>query len=147
MIFAAVCEVLTKAFFAAEKTKYPMIAAAVSMTFNVAVIVIFGKQLSVGGIALVSALAAAVNMAVNLFFAYRTGMISRVRADVWDIAKNVLSALIMGAAVWFVYPSTGSMPQIIGFALSVLAGVFVYAVCVTVLRSEEMCGILKKLKR
>jgi uncharacterized integral membrane protein len=38
------------------------------------------------------------------------------------------------------------MPVIVGFALSVLAGVIVYAVCVTVLRSEEMRGILKKLK-
>lgn len=146
MVFAAVCEVLTKAFFAAEKTKYPMIAAAFSMTFNVVLIVTLGERLSVGGIALISGLASAVNMAVNMFFAYRTGMISKVRADVLDIVKTVFSALVMGAAVWFVYPLTGSLPEIVGFALSVLAGVAVYAVCVTVLRSEEMCGILKKLK-
>ena len=146
MVFAAVSEVLTKAFFAAEKTKYPMIAALVSVTFNIAVVVCIGGWLHIGGIALVSGLAAAVNMAVNLFFAYRTGMISKSRADVLDLAKTVVSALVMGAAVWFVYPLMSGLPMIVGFALSVMAGVLVYAASVTVLRSEEMRGILKKLK-
>ena len=85
-------------------------------------------------------------MAVNLIFAYRTGMITKARADVLDLAKTVVSALVMGAAVWFVYPLMSGLPMIVGFALSVLAGVLVYAVCVTVLRSEEMHSILKKLK-
>jgi putative peptidoglycan lipid II flippase len=146
MVFAAVSEVLTKAFFAAEKTKYPMIAAIISMAFNVAVVVLIGGWLHIGGIALISGLAAAVNMLVNLIFAYRTKMISRSRADVLDIRKTIVSALVMGAAVWFVYPLTSSLPVIVGFALSVLAGIIVYAVCVTVLGSEEMRGILKKLK-
>lgn len=146
MVFAAVSEVLTKAFFAAEKTKYPMIAAIISMAFNVAVVVLIGGWLHIGGIALISGLAAAVNMLVNLIFAYRTKMISRSRADVLDLGKTIVSALIMGAAVWFVYPLTSSLPVIVGFALSVLAGVIVYAVCVTVLRSEEMRAILKKLR-
>ena len=144
MVFAAVSEVLTKAFFAAEQTKYPMIAAAVSMTFNAAVIVFLGGWLHIGGIALVSGLAAAVNMLVNLIFAYRTGMISKSRADLLDITKSVLSALIMGAAVWFVYPLTAGMPMIIGFALSVMAGVIVYAAGVTVLRSEEIKKLVAK---
>lgn len=147
MVFAAVSEVLTKAFFAAEKTKYPMIAAVISMTFNIAVVVLIGGWLHIGGIALISGLAAAVNMLVNLIFAYRTKMISWVRADAADIVKTVISAFLMGAAVWFVYPLTSGLPMIVGFALSVMAGVIVYAVCVTVLRSEEMRGILKKLKR
>ena len=63
-----------------------------------------------------------------------------------DLGKTIVSALVMGAAVRFVYPLTSSLPVIVGFALSVLAGVIVYAVCVTVLGSEEMRGILKKLK-
>ncbi|MGN1346341.1 MAG: murein biosynthesis integral membrane protein MurJ [Eubacteriales bacterium] len=146
MVFAAVCEVLTKAFFAAEKNKYPMIAALVSMTFNVGVILTLGDRLSVGGVALVTGLSSGVNMAVNLFFAYRTGMISRSRADLWDIAKTILSALVMGAAVDFVHSRAAALPQLLAFALSVLVGVAVYAVCVTLLRTEEMRGILKKLK-
>ncbi len=146
MVFAAVSEVLTKAFFAAEKTKYPMIAAVISMTFNVAVVVLIGGWLHIGGIALISGLAAAVNMLVNLIFAYRTKMISWVRTDALDIVKTVVSALVMGTAVWFVYPLTSGLPMLVGFALSVMAGVIVYAVCVTLFRSEEMRGILKKLR-
>ncbi len=143
MVFAAVCEVLTKAFFATEKTKFPMIAAAVSMTFNVAVIVLFGSRLSVGGIALISGLAAAVNMTMNLIFAYREHLIRRNAHDYLDIAKTVVSAAVMGGAVWFVNTLTADMPRLVGFALSVFAGVLVYAICVTLLRSDEMKKLLK----
>ena len=146
MVFTAVSEVLTKAFFAAEKTKYPMLAAVVSMTFNIVVVILIGGWLHIGGIALISGLAAAVNMLVNLIFAYRTKMISRSLPDVLDIVKTIVSAAVMGVTVGFVYPLTSALPMIVGFALSVLTGVIVYALCVTVLRSEEMCGILKKLK-
>ncbi len=147
MVFAAVCEVLTKAFFAAEKTRYPMIAALISMTFNVTLILTLGERLSVGGIALLTGLSSAVNMFVNLLFAYRTGMISRHLADVGDIAKTIASAVVMGAAVGLVDRLTANLPRLAGFGLSVLAGVAVYAVCVTALRSEEMGAILKKLTR
>lgn len=146
MVFAAISEVLTKAFFSAEKTKYPMIASVCSMAFNVIVIVLVGGWLHIGGIALISGLAAAVNAIVNLFFAYRTGMISRVGKDIADIAKSVISAVIMGAVVGVVYFLLSSLPLIIAFALSVIAGVVVYAVFTLILRSEEMLGIIGKLK-
>ncbi len=147
MVFAAVCEVLTKAFFAAERTKYPMVAALISMTFNVVLIVLLGERLSVGGIALLTGLSSAVNMIVNLIFAYRTKMVSRHFADVRDIVKTTVSAVLMGSVVRVVCAQAENLPLPVGFGLSVLAGVAVYAVCVTVLRSEEMGAILKKFHR
>lgn len=145
MVFAAVTEVLTKAFFAAEQTKYPMIASICSMVFNVLVIAVLGGWLSIGGIALITGLASAVNMLVNLIFAYRTGMISRVGSDAADIAKSVISAVVMGAAVRSVYSLLSSLPLLLAFALSVIVGAVVYALCVLLLRSEELLGIVKKL--
>lgn len=146
MVFAAVSEVLTKAFFSAEKTKYPMIASVCSMAFNIIVILLFGGWLHIGGIALISGLAAIVNAGVNLFFAYRTGMISRVRSDIADIVKSVVSAVVMGVFVGIAYFLTSALPLIVSFALSVLVGVIVYALCTLLLRSEEMRGIVGKLR-
>lgn len=148
MVFAAVTEVLTKAFFAAEQTKYPMIASICSMTFNVLVIVVLGSRLNIGGIALITGLSSAVNMLVNLIFAYRVGMIGCIRADYIDIGKSVLSALVMGIAVYVVYDrvcvSVLALSTLPAFALSVIIGVIVYGMAVLLLRSEEMRGIMKR---
>lgn len=150
MIFTAVCEVLTKAFFSVEKTKLPMISAAISMIFNIAVIAVFGSDLGVGGIALVSGLAAAVNMAANLIFALRQGLIGHSGADIADILKSLLSTAVMAAAVWAVYRALhgmGSVGSVVSFALSVLTGVVVYAIASFILKSAEIRGMIDSVRK
>ena len=146
MIFAAVCEVLTKAFFAVEKAKIPMTAAIVSMVFNVTLLLVVGERLGVGGIALISGLSAGVNMAVNLIFAVRHRMLTPQKPDIADIGKSLVSAVLMGAAVYAVYRFMQDSGKLAAFALPTIAGVLVYAVLVTVLRSEEMNGIINKVR-
>ena len=146
MIFTAVCEVLTKAFFAVEKTKIPMTAALASMVFNVGLLLVIGDRLTVGGIALLSGLSAGVNMAVNLVFAVKHGLVTPVKADIADTAKSILSAAVMGAAVYAVYALMDG-GRILSFAVPTLTGVIVYAILVTVLKSEEINGILNVLRK
>ncbi len=159
MLFSACGEVLTKAFFAAERTKLPMIASLISLAFNAAAIyasrALLGEKFGVGTIALMTALSAAVNMTINLIFACRKKLIpsSGLLSDGLDIGKSVLSALIMGAAVWFLREKcvSSGMGRLAGFALPVLAGAAVYALCVFLLRSGEMrmlcAAIAGKLKK
>lgn len=153
MVFAAVGEVLTKAFFAVEKTRLPMISSVISMGFNIAVIVLFGEKLGIGGIALVSALSSAVNMGVNWIFAVKHGLISPDRDDILDLLKSILSAALMGGAVYFAaqLPAVSGAGRIIGFAVPVFIGVMVYALCTALLRSSEMTALIRvfssKLKR
>jgi putative peptidoglycan lipid II flippase len=147
MLFSACGEVLTKAFFAAEKTKLPMIASLVSMAFNAAALyggrAILGERFGVGAIALTTALSAGVNMGVNLVFAFRRGMISSRTSDWADIAKSVASALVMGAVVHVLFGLAGSLGvgRLTGFILCALAGAAVYALCALVLKSGEMTGL------
>ena len=146
MLFSACGEVLTKAFFAAEKTKLPMIASVISMLFNIAAIYalrfLLGERFGVGAIALMTAVSAAVNMGINLFFAYRNELLPRAPADRTDILKSVGSAAVMGATVWFVRDRcAGTTGRIAGFALPVLAGATVSLVCVFLFRSEEAGAI------
>jgi putative peptidoglycan lipid II flippase len=144
MIFCAVNEVLTKAFFAEEKTKIPMISAIASMVFNVAVVALFGKKLGIGGIALVSGLAVMLNAAINGIIAKKTAVLSPAKKDGADIVKSLVSAVVMGGAVSVVYGFTAGMGGILSFGLAVGAGVVVYAILTLLLRSEEM-GILKSM--
>ena len=148
MVFAAVSEVLTKAFFAAEKMKYPMIASICSIGVNVILVAIFGTKLGIWGIALVASIAIGVNMLINLLMALKQKLISPVAADAVDLLKSILAAAVMGVAVGFlspVLPLTG----IANFAVSVVIGIIVYALAVTILQSDEIkmvFGFLRKRK-
>jgi len=144
MVFCAVNEVLTKAFFAEEKTKIPMFSAVCSMIFNIAVITLFGEKLGVGGIALVSGIAVMLNMTVNGIIAKKTAVLLPTWRDGADLLKSILSATLMGGAVWVIYGLTAHMGTILSLGLSILAGVVVYALLTLILRSEEM-GMMKAM--
>ncbi len=148
MLFAAVGEVLTKAFFAVEKNKFPMIAAMCAMAFNAALVFLLRDRLNVGGIALISGVATALSTAVNLAFAYREKLLTFHFGDVIDVIKSVISALVMGGAV---YATTclihGKIATVWEFILSVLVGVTVYAAAVLLLKSEEITPILSLLRK
>ena len=146
MLFAAVGEVLTKAFFAVQKMVYPMISALISVAVNVTVILTFGKSLGIGGIALMSALSAVLNMAINYIFARRHRLITRSVHDLLDIVKSVGCALVMGAAVWFVGSKLGGSGKLVGFLIPVLCGVAVYAVSAVIVRSDEITGLFSAVK-
>lgn len=151
MIFCALNEVLTKAFFAEEKAKIPMVSAIVSMVFNIGVIALFGEKLGVGGIALTSGIAVMLNMFINAFIAGKKAILIPTASDGLDLLKSVISAVIMGGAVYGVFHATESTGRICSFAVSVLAGIVVYAIATLVLRSEEMImlknTILKKIRK
>jgi putative peptidoglycan lipid II flippase len=147
MIFAAVCEVLTKAFFAVEKTALPMISSIISMTFNVAVVLLFGDKLGIGGIALVSVAATIVNMAINLTFATKKKLITPSGRDILSIVKSLASAALMGGAVWYVSTLTEGISKVVALLLPVLAGVLIYALVSLILRSEEMKSVLTIFKK
>lgn len=138
MIFSAANEVLTKAFFAEEKAKIPMIASIVSMGFNIGVIALFGEKLGVGGIALTSGLATMLNLLVNVVAAGKTGLWKPSAADVADVLKSVLAAVVMGGAVFLVFQNTAYFGRLLSFVLSVLSGVAIYAALTLLFRSEEM---------
>jgi putative peptidoglycan lipid II flippase len=147
MVFAAICEVLTKAFFAAEKMTIPMISAISAMVFNIAVVLIVGTRLGIWGIALMTAVSAAVNMTLNLIFAQKKGLIKITGRGVLDIAKSVFSAVAMGAVVWLISRYTSGMPRIAAFILPVLAGAAVYILLTLILRSDETMSVIKAVKK
>ena len=147
MVFAAICEVLTTAFFAAEKMTIPMISAISAMVFNIAVVLIVGTRLGIWGIALMTAVSAAVNMTLNLIFAQKKGLIKITGHGVLDIAKSVFSAVAMGAVVWLISRYTSGMPRIVAFILPVLAGAAVYILLTLILRSDETVSVIKAVKK
>jgi len=144
MVFLAANEVLTKAFFADGNTKIPMVSSLISMVFNVALVSIFAERLGVGGIALASGIAMILNFAVNCAVMWhREGKLFSL-LDAKDLAVSLVSAAVMGVAVYFARSITGS--SIIDLALATLIGMAVYFIASILLRSEETEFFLKKLR-
>jgi len=149
MIFMAANEVMVKALFAANRPKIPMVSSLASMVFNIALVTVFGSRLGIGGIALVSAFATVVNLAINLIMAHRTNVCRFTLRDVLDIAVSVICALIMIPAILGVSSLVGS--AILKVVLSVAVAVPVYFIASLILRSEEakfiISPVMRKLKK
>ncbi len=146
MLFQAVSEVLTKAFFAVEQNRLPMFSSLISMCFNVIAVILLGERLGVGGIALITSISSAINMAVNMIFAYKKKLITRSLHDISDIVKSVVFALVMATTVAFAYSASASLPTVAAFSLAVLTGILSYAVLSIIFRSDSIRGIFGKNK-
>ena len=144
MIFMAANEVIVKALFAAEKPKIPMISSLISMGVNVAVVTVFGSSLGVGGIALVSALATALNLAINVFVAHRRDVCRFGWTDVFDFLKSLVSAGAMVPVILVISSHVGS--PIFKIVLCVAAAAPVYFIVSAVLRSEESKFVINAVK-
>ena len=83
--------------------------------------------MGIGGIALSSALAVLVNAALNMVVRYIGGDKVLIMSDVLQILAMLASAIVMGAAVFFL---AQYFEGIMGLALSVVIGAVIYfALC------------------
>jgi peptidoglycan biosynthesis protein MviN/MurJ (putative lipid II flippase) len=145
MLFMAANEVLTKAFFAENRPKIPMLTSLIAMTANIGLVAVLSR-FGIGGIALASGLAAGIQCLLNAVFMGRQAKSALPRSDFADLLKSVLAALVMGGVL---YPLLPILPggRILSTALAVLIGMAVYAAAALLLRSEEARFLLRPLKR
>lgn len=147
MLFMSVNEVLTKAFFSEKRVIAPMVSSVISMGANIVAIMLFAEKMGVFGVALMSALATVLNCAINYCVMHRREKMFALR-DWLDVGRSLLSAAVMGAAVWFSYSFCQErFGKLLTFAIPVVLGVLVYAVVSLLIGSEEWKPILKKLRR
>lgn len=143
MLFMAANEVMSKAFFAENRPKIPMITSLIAMAVNMGLVVILSR-FGIGGIAISSGIAVAVQCIGNAIAYCRVFGTRFPGSDLWDMGKSVLAALAMGGVVHVCLPYLpgGYLLQAV---LSVLIGAVVYALITLVLRSEEAGFILSRL--
>lgn len=149
MVFLAVNEVLIKGFFAAEKTKVPMVSALIAMAVNVGLLLVVAAlwqdRLTVGMIALLSGVATAVNMTINAIRAAKSRMMRFGRGDWLEIGKILVCTGGMVPAVWLVHSRIhGNFFQV---AVGALVGILVYALLTMFVRCETMGMLLDLVRR
>ena len=140
----SVNEVLTKTFFADGKTLVPMISSIISMTLNVILVVSLSSVIGVGGIALISGIATAVNCTVNYLVMKKSRAMLSGR-DWFDILKSVVCAAIMGGAVILIYRASSSLSNVISVVICAAVGIIVYVLLAFLLRSDELKLFAEKI--
>lgn len=99
-------KVLAPGFFARQDTKTPVKIAVLAMTVNMALNVAFIVPFAHMGLALATSLAALVNAALLYRGLLRRGIYQHEAGGGWFLIKVVVSAVVMGALLWWVAPNT-----------------------------------------
>ncbi|MBQ1257677.1 MAG: murein biosynthesis integral membrane protein MurJ [Clostridia bacterium] len=149
--FFGVRDLLNRVFHSLQDTKTPMIIAAISMAFNIALNLVLRKYMGVNGLAFATAIAALIG--VTLLFIRLSGRIKNVfsLAFLKELAKILIASAITLAVSMLlssVCPVSATMLSTL-LRLFVICGVgaIVYlAVCI-VLRVSAVKGFVSLLKR
>jgi putative peptidoglycan lipid II flippase len=153
LIGHSVLEVLTRAFYARQDTKTPVLVGAAAMALNVAFSFAFSALflqagwLPLGGLALANSLATALE-AVALLWIMRKRLGGIEGPALLDGGMRIgVAALGMALALWFWMKVVGEVnPWVAGLG-GVVAGGVVYAMGVVLLKVPEVQSLIVFLKR
>jgi putative peptidoglycan lipid II flippase len=151
--FVALTRVLAPAFYAIKDTKTPVWTAFIAFILNAVFSLILMKPLLHGGLALATTLSSLVNMLLLLWLLRRKIGPFGGRGIITSGIKSLLASLPMGMAVYYAcyrmdWSQSGhKMTKLLVLGGAIAVGVLVYAVGVSLLRSEEaleMTALLRK---
>jgi putative peptidoglycan lipid II flippase len=125
-------KVLTPGFFARKDTRTPVYTAGASLIINITLNIILIPVMGVAGLALAGAIAAWANCAMLYTMLRRRGHFHVEPDLLFRISRIALSALAMGAAVYFLAPygdayyGAGALSRILSITMLAGVGAIVY---------------------
>jgi len=136
-------KVLLPGFFARENTKSPMIMAGITVFVNIVVSLLLFGRLGHVGIALATAVAAWVNVALLLF-----GLRDFWKADSRlkkRLPRIIIATMIMGIGIWLIrgamegwFVESGFGQRLLGLSVLVISGLLIYAIAALKLKATSI---------
>ena len=136
-------KVLQPGFFARENTKSPMIMAGITVFVNIVVSLLLFGRLGHVGIALATAVAAWVNVALLLF-----GLKDFWKADSRlkkRLPRIIIATMIMGIGIWIInkgiegwFVESGFGQRLLGLSILVISGLLIYAIAALKLKATSI---------
>ena len=152
MIGYGVQIILSRAFYAEQKGKTPLLAGVVSVLTNIALCQLLLPALGLRGLALASAVSLVLPALVLLIAAAKRYRGVLNRAAIADFAKMLVCAAVMGAAVWFAQGALaarlgdGLVPRVALVLAPTLLGVVCYFLLSWLLRVSTVAQIKALLR-
>ena len=125
-------KVLVPNFFARKDTRTPVLTAACALLLNVALNFILVPRYGVAGLALAGAAGAWTNTLLLYLVLARKGYFQMTGRVAGRIARILLAAVVMGAALWLLVPygapyyAGSALERVVAIAMLVLAGGAIY---------------------
>ncbi|MFL2480655.1 MAG: murein biosynthesis integral membrane protein MurJ [Verrucomicrobiales bacterium] len=136
-------KVLQPGFFARENTKSPMIMAGITVFVNIVISLLLFGRLGHVGIALATAVAAWVNVALLLF-----GLRDFWKADSRlkeRLPRIIIATMIMGIGIWLInkamegwFIESGFTQRLFGLSVLVISGLLIYTIAVLALKATRI---------
>ncbi|RKD21939.1 putative peptidoglycan lipid II flippase [Caminicella sporogenes DSM 14501] len=152
MIGFGLREVLSRAFYAMQDTKTPMINAAIAMVMNIILNIILSKFLGIGGLALATSISA-IFCTMLLFISLRKkiGPFGMKNITI-SFIKILCASLVMGLLAKLSYNNLlDSLNANLALIISITIGAIIYFVIIYFMKIEEVDVVInavkKKLKR
>ena len=148
----AASTVLSRAFFARQDGKTPLIAGVASIASNILLCILLVDKYDVAGLALAAAISGTVNAAILAIPLQKKGIGFVNKAFVIDFIKITVASAIMAVGVWFLGDIlsnmfTGKLGVLISICLPALAGVIVYIAITALLRLSEVKMMVSFIKK
>jgi putative peptidoglycan lipid II flippase len=148
MIGFGLREVLSRAFYAMQDTKTPMINATIAMVMNIVLNIILSKYLGIGGLALATSISA-IFCTVLLFISLRKkigpfGM----KSTTISFIKILCASLVMGVIVKVSYNALLNIISAnLSLILSIGIGAMAYFIIIYFMKIEEVDVIVNFVKK
>lgn len=149
MVAFGIREILGKVFYSLQDTKTPMINGAIAIGLNIVLSLTLVRYLGHRGIALATSISSI--FCIGLLFINLVKRIKdfEIEKIIYTFIKCLVCALIMGKITITIYNNlilillNVTMGSEIALLVSILAGVVVYALLVTLFRVEEAYNIIR----
>lgn len=140
-------EVLSKAFFALQDTKTPMINAGVAVILNIILSIILSKFMGIGGLALGTSLSALFSTLL-LFISLRKkiGPVGMINIST-SLIKVLGASLIMGFIAKIVYNNLiHNLSSSLSLIISIAIGSVIYFITIYFMKIEDVNKLVKLIK-
>lgn len=149
MIAFGLRNILTRAFYALQDTKTPMINATIAVVINIVLNIILSRYLGIGGLALATSLAAIVST-VLMFITLRKKIGGFGLGEIFQsFIKIGIISVVMGAIALgsFNFLKQQSLSANLALLLAIGVGALVYAILIYLAKIPEVDQILAVVKK
>lgn len=151
MTSAGLRDMMGKIFYSLKDTKTPMVNGSISMVMNIILNLLLVRKMGIAGLSLATSLSSVI--CILLLFKSLNNSIGYFGQDKIKktFKKSIMSSIIMGIGVLFTYNNlirllnVNLTSEIIALSISILIGIFIYAIFIIILKVDEVRFITDKV--
>lgn len=140
-------EIINKQFYALGDMKTPVKASVISLLFNIVCNFILVSKFEHIGLAISTSVSVTLLFGMlnyQFYTKYRVNVLKNVKIKIF---KSMISAFLMGGAVWLLKYIVHINNDLIIICISGIIGITVYFVCMIMLKDEETIELFRLIKR